>query len=50
MHKILKVRKFGNSLVVTMPKTICEMYNISKDTKFELSVFGDGIQLKKWYK
>ncbi len=47
MNIILNVRKFGNSLAVTIPATICKMQDIDENTKFELLILNTGIQLKR---
>jgi len=46
MVKILKARKVGSSLIVTIPQTIAQMQNITNGTKFELAVFPEILQLK----
>jgi len=46
MAKILKARKVGTSIVVTIPQTICEMNEIVNGTKLELTVFPGILQLK----
>lgn len=45
--KTLKVRKIGASLIVTIPKDICELFHIEEGTNLELEVMGsDTLRLK----
>jgi len=46
MAKILKARKVGTSIVITIPQTICQMNNIVNGTKLELTTFPEILQLK----
>lgn len=46
MVKIMKARKVGSSVIVTIPETICKMQNVQNGTKFELTIFPEVIQLK----
>lgn len=47
MAKTIKVRKTGNSLVITIPSDIAGLYGISKGSELEISPFtSDSLQLK----
>ena len=48
MPKVVKLRKVGDSLVVTIPKDIAEALNWSQEDKIEIVVTGvRSIQLSK---
>jgi len=47
MGKKITLRKSGNSLILTMPKSICELYSLKDDSPLELEPFTkDTLQLK----
>ncbi len=47
MGKIVILRKSGNSLILTVPKSICELYSLNDGSPLELEPFTkDTLQLK----
>ena len=47
MGKIVKLRKSGKSLIITMPMAICEMFNFKEGSEIELEPFtSNSMQLK----
>ncbi len=37
--KVVKLRKSGDSLIITMPKQIAEMFDLKEDSEVELKPF-----------
>lgn len=47
MGKIVKIRKSGKSLIITVPKSIAEMFNLKEGSQVELEPFtSNSMQLK----
>jgi antitoxin component of MazEF toxin-antitoxin module len=47
MGKIVKLRRSGKSLVITVPKAICDMFNIKEGSQVEIEPFtSNSMQLK----
>ncbi|MCX9076223.1 MAG: AbrB/MazE/SpoVT family DNA-binding domain-containing protein [Candidatus Methanoperedens sp.] len=47
MGKIVKLRKSGKSLIITMPKSIAEMFNLKEGSQLEIEPFNStSMQLK----
>ena len=47
MRKKVILRKSGNSLILTVPESICELYNLNDGSPLELEPFTkDTLQLK----
>ena len=47
MSKIMRVRKSGTSLIMTIPKYIAELFKINEGTEVEIDVMGsDSLRLK----
>jgi len=47
MSKIMRVRKSGTSLIMTIPKDIAELFKIDEGTEVEIDVMGsDSLRLK----
>ncbi len=39
MGKIVKLRKSGKSLIITVPMAICEMFNLKEGSLLEIEAF-----------
>jgi AbrB family looped-hinge helix DNA binding protein len=47
MGKVVRLRKSGKSLIITMPKSIAEMFNLKEGSQIEIEPFtSDSMQLK----
>lgn len=47
MGKIVKLRKSGKSLIITVPKSIAEMFNLKEGSQVEIEPFtSNSMQLK----
>ena len=47
MSKTLKVRNVGNSNIITLPKSMCDILNIQTGTELEIELFTkDSLLLK----
>ncbi len=47
MGKVVKLRKSGKSLIITIPKSIAEMFNLKEGSHVEIEPFtSNSMQLK----
>jgi antitoxin component of MazEF toxin-antitoxin module len=47
MGKIIKLRKSGKSLIITIPMAICQMFNLKEGSQVEIEPFtSNSMQLK----
>lgn len=47
MGKVVKLRKSGKSLIITIPMAICEMFNLKEGSQVEIEPFtSNSMQLK----
>ncbi len=47
MGKVVKLRKSGKSLIITMPKSIAEMFNLKEGSQVEIEPFtSNSMQIK----
>ncbi len=47
MGKIVKLRKSGKSLIITIPMAICQMFNLKEGSQVEIEPFtSNSMQLK----
>jgi len=48
MGKIVKLRKSGDSIIMTVPKQICEMFDMKETSEVEFTPYmADAVILKK---
>ena len=48
MGKIVKLRKSGRSLILTFPRSICDMFNLKEGSEVEIEPYmTDAVIIKK---